>query len=64
MNTDVVVLSVGHFQSLNMEELWINFGIGKHYHNIATHDISKFLKDKAKALVFVVKVRKLHGQLG
>ena len=27
VDTDVVVLAVGHFHSLNVEELWIKFGV-------------------------------------
>ena len=30
VDTDVVVLAVAHFHSLNIKELWINFGVGKH----------------------------------
>ena len=51
VDTDVVVLAVGHFQSLNIEELWIDFGVLKHYRNIAAHDIASFLNEKAKALI-------------
>ena len=51
MDTDVVVLAVGHFQSLNIEELWINFGFGKHYRNNAAHLISRFLNERAKSLI-------------
>ena len=51
VDTDVVVLAVGHFQSLDIEELWINFGFGKHYRNIAAHAISRFLNERAKALI-------------
>ena len=51
VDTDVVVLAIGHFQSLNIEELWIDFGVLNHYRNIAAHDIANYLNEKAKALL-------------
>ena len=32
--TDIIVLAVAHFHSLNIEELWIHFGVGKQYYGI------------------------------
>ena len=51
VDTDVVVLAVGLFQALNIEELWINFGVGKNYCHIAAHAIANYLNEKAKALI-------------
>ena len=51
VDTDIVVLAVGHVQSLDIEELWICFGVGKHYRYIAAHAIANFLQEKAKALM-------------
>ena len=51
VDTDVVVLAVAHFQYLDIEELWINFGFGKHFRKIPAHAIACFLNEKAKALM-------------
>ena len=51
VDTDVVVLAVAHFQYLDIEELWINFGVGKHHRMIPAHAISNFLNEKAIALM-------------
>ena len=51
VDTDVVVLAVAHFQYLDIEELWINFGVGKHHRRIPAHAISNFLNEKAIALM-------------
>ena len=51
VDTDVVVLAVGHFQALCIEELWINFGVGKSNRYIAAHTIATALNDRAKALM-------------
>ena len=61
VDTDVVVLAVGHFQSLDIEELWINFGFGKHYRNIAAHAISRFLNERAKALIMFHALTGCHS---
>ena len=53
VDTDVVVLAVAQFQNLQMEELWIEFGVGKHYRFIPAHLIATSLgPEKAKALPF------------
>ena len=48
---DLVVLAVGHFLFLNIEELWINSGVGKHYRNIAAHAITRCLNESVKDLI-------------
>ena len=40
VDTDVVVLAVSFFLSLNLRELWINFGTGKNTRLIAVHELS------------------------
>ena len=40
VDTDVVVLSVAHFQKMNLQQLWIAFGTGKEYRYIAIHEIA------------------------
>ena len=53
VDTDVIVLAVSQFQHLQLAELWIEFGVGKHYRFIPAHLISDSLgPEKAKALPF------------
>ena len=40
VDTDVVVLAICFFMKLNLDELWIHFGVGKHVRLIAAHDIA------------------------
>ena len=52
VDTDVVVLSVAAHHEINLAELWIAFGSGKHLRYIPAHDIaSKLGKEKSKALL-------------
>ena len=51
VDMDLVVLAVGHFLFLNIEELWINSGVGKHYRNIAAHAITRCLNESVKDLI-------------
>lgn len=51
VDTDVVVLAVGHFHSLDIEELWVCFGVGKRFRHIAAHTIANTLNVKAPALL-------------
>ena len=37
MDTDVLVLAISQMQNLNLSELWLEFGVGKHYHVIPVH---------------------------
>ena len=39
VNTDVVVLAIGHFPALRLDELWVRFGVGTHYRQIAIQKI-------------------------
>lgn len=53
VDTDVVVLAIATFHALSVDELWIAFGVKKHYRFIAVHTIANRLgREKAKALPF------------
>ena len=43
VDTDVVVLAIHCFALLNINDLWIHFGTGKHAHLIAAHTLSAAL---------------------
>jgi hypothetical protein len=43
VDSDVVVLGVALVHKIPLEELWIQFGVGKSQHYIAVHDIAKQL---------------------
>ncbi len=48
---DVLVLAVTAAQRLNINELWVAFGVGKSFHNLAAHEMAKALgPDKCTAL--------------
>ena len=51
VDTDIVVLAIAHFQSLDIDELWICYGVGKHFRYIAAHTIATLMKERAKALM-------------
>jgi len=51
VDTDIVVLGVSLFTSLNLDELWITFGTGKNLRHIPAHELCRTLgPDKSKAL--------------
>ena len=47
VDTDVVVLAVGHFPALRLGELWVRFGVGTHFRQIAIQEIVKNVNEKA-----------------
>ena len=52
VDTDVVVIAVSTFQDLGLSELWIAFGVGKHFRYIAAHEIASTLgQQKSRALL-------------
>ena len=54
MDTDVVVLAIATFHALSLDELWVAFGVKKHYRVIPVHIIANHLgEEKAKALPFL-----------
>ena len=53
VDTDVIVLAVAQIQHLQISELWIEFGVGKHYHFIPAHLVALNMgPEKASALPF------------
>lgn len=52
-DTDVGVLAVANAQNVSAREIWIAFGVGKHFRYIPVHDIAQQLGPSvAKALPF------------
>ena len=43
VDSDVVIIAVGHFSSLGVMELWIGFGTGKAFQHIPVHEITQTL---------------------
>ena len=53
VDTDVVVLSIAAFHALSIDQLWIAFGVKKHYRYIAIHAIANKLGlENSRALPF------------
>uniref|UniRef100_H3APT9 Uncharacterized protein n=1 Tax=Latimeria chalumnae TaxID=7897 RepID=H3APT9_LATCH len=53
VDTDVVVLAMAQAHHLQVSELWLAFGVGKHYRFIPAHSISSSMgPEKATALPF------------
>jgi hypothetical protein len=51
VDTDVVVLVLGMIQQLDLDELWVAFGAGKHLRYISVHAISEALgSERCRAL--------------
>jgi len=51
VDTDVVVLAIAYFNRLEVQELWVHFGVGKSVPLLAIHEISQLLgNDKCIAL--------------
>ena len=46
VDTDVVVLAIGHFLALRLDELWVRFGVGTHFRQITLHVIVKNVDEK------------------
>ena len=42
----VVALAIEHFPALRLDELWVTFGIGTHFRQIAIHEIVKNVNQK------------------
>ena len=34
VGSDIVILTIHHYQNLNPSKVWIGFGVGKHYEDI------------------------------
>ena len=53
VDTDVVVLAVSVFEQLGIDELWLDFGVGKHRKYIASHLVAQAIgRRKSKCLPF------------
>jgi len=52
VDTDVVILAVGHYHALGIDELLVSFGFGKHFRHIPIHAIANNIGMKANALMF------------
>ena len=53
VDTDVVVIALQHFFSLNIEELWIQFGVGKSRRFIPVNKYAKMMgNDLCRSLTF------------
>jgi hypothetical protein len=53
VDTDVVVLAVGNFRKLLVDELWMAFGVGKHLKYLPVHNIANVLtEEQCEALPF------------
>ena len=66
IDTDVVVLAVSKMQDIDVDELWIAFGTGKHFRYLATHDIAAQLGTHALTVAtpfpsFLAKANEQHG---
>ena len=47
VDTDVVVLAIGHFPAFRLDELWVRFGVVTHFRQIAIQEIVKNVNEKA-----------------
>ena len=47
VDTYVVVLAIGHSPALRLDELWVSFGVGTHFRQIAIQEIVKNINEKA-----------------
>ena len=46
VDTDVVVLAVSLFNTLDIDKLWVAYGVGKHFKYIAAHEVAASLGPK------------------
>ena len=47
VDTDVVVLAIGHSPALRLDELWVRYGVGTHFRQNAIQEIVKNVNEKA-----------------
>ena len=75
VDTDVVVIAVGMFSSMNLSKLWMSFGTGKNQRftpflmllvllNVMTCHFSMHLPDVTRFHFLQEKGRKAHGEPG
>ena len=46
VDTDVVVLAIEHSPALRLDELWVRFGVGTHFRQIAIQEIVKHVNER------------------
>ena len=63
VDTGVVVLAIEHFLALRLDELWVSFGVGTHFRQIAIQKIVKNFNEKAVTLCLASSVagKSQHG---
>jgi len=54
VDTDVVVLAIAYEQQLELQELFIAFGVGKHFRYLPIHKITTSLTQQCEALPFIM----------
>ena len=47
VDRDVVVIAIGHSPALRLDELWVRFGVGTHFRQVAIQEIVKNVNEKA-----------------
>ena len=48
-----IIISISYFRDLDLEELWMSFGMGTHFHHILVHVIVNSLEaEKSKTMMF------------
>ena len=53
VDTDVVVLAIAYAKQLELQELWITFGVGNHFRYLPIHKITTSLtQQQCEALLF------------
>ena len=53
VDTDVVVLAIGNFPALRLDELCVSFGVSTHFRQIAIHEIVTNVNEKAAMFLHV-----------
>ena len=54
VDTDVVALEIEHFPALRLDELWVRFGVGTHFRQIAIHEIVQNVNEKAMMFLHAI----------
>ncbi len=47
-------LAIEHFPALLLDELWVSFGVGAHFRQIAIHEIVKNVNEKAMMFLHAI----------
>ena len=54
VDTDVVAYAIEHFPAILLDELWVSFGVGTHFRQIAIHEIVKNVNEKAMTFLHAI----------